>query len=57
MGSEQNASKSIPAVNCSIIFMASDMSPNQRWGRALKDKHRLALCSLEHLLSQHRPIR
>ena len=52
-----SASKSIPAVNCSIIAIAPMISLNQRCGAGLKDKNRLALDSFEHFGAQHRSIR
>jgi hypothetical protein len=53
MGFERNASKSMPAVNCSTIAIASMMSPNKRCGGGLKDKNRLALRSFEYFGAKH----
>jgi len=57
MGFERNASESMPEVNCSIIAIASAISPSQRREEPLKDKHRLAFRSLEHVGPQHGPVR
>ena len=54
---ERNASKSIPDVNCSIIAIASRISPNRRCGDTLKDKNRLALGSFENFGPKHRSVR
>jgi hypothetical protein len=47
----------MPDVNCSIIAIASTMSPNQVWDDGSKDKDRLPLGSFQHLGPQHRPVR